>query len=153
MKFAILLGIAALSTTPPAFAGQVAGAPIKLFSCSLGGKVVSITARGSELTYHYGTPGKDEISIAGSAASGTVFWMTARYAGPESQLRFKNGDYSYIAFSMEGNASTGASAISGLTVMRGKETISDKYCSKFTGFSQSYDYSKLPEDTDEYSAM
>ena len=153
MKLGIAIGLATLLINVPASADQLAGSPVKIFSCSVGNKTVSVTAVGKQLIYHYGTPIKEEMSIIGGAGTGNTFWMTQRYAGIEHQLRFKNGQYSYIVYNMEGNGNTGVAGVSGLVVMQGTKTIADKSCSKYTEFSTSYNFDDLPEDTDAYSAM
>jgi hypothetical protein len=153
MKHAIILTIAALSLYQPASASQPSSKPLTLFTCSVGNKTVSVTAVGGQLTYHYGTHVKEEMSITGTAKSGNIFWLTQRYAGMEYQMRFKNGDFSYIVYNSEGNGNVGAAATSGLVVMKGTKTIADKSCTRYSEFSASYDFDTLPEDTDAYSAM
>jgi len=135
----------------PAFAQPAAPQPV--FACSLGKKSVSVTAEGVRLTYIFGTAAKTEMSIVGSAALKNVWYREARYAGMEHQLRFANGDYSYIVYNMEGNGRSGASASSGLVVMKGKETVADMPCAHYAEFGTGFDLRALPEDTDDYSAM
>lgn len=130
-----------------------AGMPKPIFSCAIGAKRVSVNAVGSKLVYHYGTQHKEEMSIIGDRQSGTVFWLTQRMAGVEYQLCFKNSAYSYIVYSVEGNAMSGARPAAGLIVMEGTRTISDKRCAKYTEFQPNFDFSSLQEDTSEYSAM
>jgi hypothetical protein len=137
----------------PAFAQGRAGAPQKVFACSLGKKAVSVTAVGSILTYRFGTPAKAEMTIVGSAALGNIFYRTDRYASTEYQLRFTNGPYSYIVYSMGPNASTGTMPVSGLVVMKGKRRIADMACVRQAGFSTAFDLDALPEDDEAYSAM
>jgi hypothetical protein len=79
--------------------------------------------------------------------------MTQRFAGMEYQLRFKNGEYSYILYNSEGNGRVGAAATSGLVIMRGTKQISDRPCSRYTEFAVSVDSLGVLEDTDAYSAM
>ncbi len=110
--------------------------------------------RGDEgLTYHYGTGGKDEMSIVGSPALGNVFQMTQRFAGMEYQLRFKNGDYSYIVFTSEGNGRVGAAATSGLVILQGTRQIANRPCGRYTEFAVPLDSLGIPEDTEAYSAL
>jgi hypothetical protein len=153
MKHSIILTIVALSMYQPASASQPSSKPLILFTCSVGNKTVSVTTVGDQLTYHYGTQAKEEMSITGTAKSGNIFWLTQRFAGIENQMRFKSGDFSYIVYDSEGNGNVGAAATSGLVVMKGTKTIADKSCAKYTEFSASYDFNTLPEDTDAYSAM
>jgi hypothetical protein len=148
---ALLIASALCCTIPPALAQPTA--PQRVFACALGKKSVSVTAEGDRLTYTFGTAAKTEMSIVGSAALKNVWYREARYAGMEHQLRFVNGDYSYIVYNMEGNGRSGASASSGLVVMKGKETVADMPCAHYAEFGLSFDLRALPEDTDDYSAM
>lgn len=136
-----------------ASAAPVAAAPARVFSCAIGGKTVAVTMAGDRLTYGYGTPAKPEMTISGDPNSGNIFWLTQRFAGIERQLRFQRGEYSYIVYSVAGNAAAGAAAISGLVVMQGLKTISDKSCAKHAAFSTAYDWEALPSDTEDYSIM
>jgi hypothetical protein len=71
----------------------------------------------------------------------------------EYQLRFRNGDYSYIVYDNEGNNRVGAAATSGLVIMKGTKQISYRSCARFTEFTVPLDSLGIPEDTDAYSAM
>jgi hypothetical protein len=124
-----------------------------VFACSVGKKAVSVTQDGGRFTYTFGAPGRADISIVGSAAQKNVFYREDRYAGMEHQLRFSNGEYSYIVYNMEGNDRTGAAASSGLVVMKGTKTIADLPCARYTEFGVGFDYNTLPADTEAYSAM
>src|ERR1700742_4540721 len=130
MRSIVVMALAALVSLAPAFASSAEAASTTLFSCSTGKKKVSGTLADGKLVYHYGSGAKDDLSIIGAPASGNVFQMSQRYAGMEYQLRFTNGDFSYIVYSMEGNASTDAHAISGLTVMQGAKVVSDQPCKR-----------------------
>jgi hypothetical protein len=142
--FRVVIGVASL--THPTQAASV-------FACSVGKKAVSVTEEGGRFTYMFGAPGKPDISIVGSAAQKNLFYREDRYAGMEHQLRFINGEYSYIVYNMEGNDRTGAAAISGLTVMKGTQTIADMPCKRYAEFGVGFDYSTLPADTEAYSAL
>lgn len=149
----LLLAALALVPMSNLRAAQAAGTPRDVFHCSVGQKSVAVTAVGNRLTYHYGTPQKEELSIIGDPGAGNVFWMSQRMAGMEYQLRFKNGPYSYIIYSAEGNARSGASSVSGLVIMKGSKQIGDESCSRFAEFDQAFDFGGLPQDTDQFSAM
>jgi hypothetical protein len=101
------------------------GAPVTLFKCAVGKKIVSVTRSGDRIMYHYGAAQADEITIIGTATSGNIFQMAQRYAGMEYQLRFTKGDFSYTVYASEGNPQVGAHAISGLIVAKGTQQISD----------------------------
>ncbi|WP_370677281.1 hypothetical protein [Pleomorphomonas sp. PLEO] len=124
-----------------------------IFTCSIGKKTASVTLADGRLTYHYGTATHDELSIVGIPASGNVFQMTQRFAGMEYQLRFTNSDHSYIVYTSEGSGRVGATATSGLVVLRGTERISDRACERYTEFSIPLDDLGIPQDTEGYSAM
>ncbi|OYV39899.1 MAG: hypothetical protein B7Z81_02740 [Acidocella sp. 20-61-6] len=145
-----LVLLLAFGAMPIAHAGS---APTTIFSCAIGHKTVSVTSVGGQLTYHYGTARKDELTITGIPSSGNIFEMSQRFAGMEYQLRFKNGTYSYIVYDSEGNSHSGASATSGLVVMQGTKTIVDRSCTKFSEFSVSIEDFGIPEDMEAYSAM
>ena len=143
------LALAIISLSQTAWAESAAKI---LFTCAIGAKTVSVTAAGKSLTYHYGTAQKDEITIVGSVAAKNVFEMSQRYAGMEYQLRFTNAGVSYIVYSAEGNPQMGATAISGLMVLRGTKTVADKSCARWSEVTLPDDLT-LPQDTAAYSAM
>jgi hypothetical protein len=153
MKAMIVPGLVALIALGPASTVHAEGSSTTVFTCSIGKKTVSVTRADGRLTYHYGTKNKDEMSIVGIPASGNVFQMAQRYAGMEYQLRFRNGDYSYIVYDNEGNNRVGAAATSGLVIMKGTKQISYRSCARFTEFTVPLDSLGIPEDTDAYSAM
>src|ERR1035437_2848517 len=153
MKAMIVPGLVALMALGPASTVHAEGISTTGFTCSIGKKMVSVTRADGRLTYHYGTGNKDEMSIVGIPSSGNVFQMTQRFAGMEYQLRFRNGEYSYIVYDSEGNGRVGAAATSGLVIMQGTKQISDRSCSRFAEFAVSLDSLGIPEDTDAYSAM
>lgn len=146
-------GLVVLIALGPASTVQAEGNSATLFTCSIGKKTVSVTNADGRLTYHYGTGSNDEMSIVGIPASGNVFQMAQRFAGMEYQLRFRNGDYSYIVYNSEGSGRVGASASSGLMIMQGTKQISDRPYARYTEFAVSLDSLGIPEDTDAYSAM
>ena len=114
---------------------------------------MSVTRADGRLTYHYGTGIDDEMSIVGIPASGNVFQMAQRFAGMEYQLRFRNGEYSYIVYDSEGSSRVGAAATSGLVIMQGTKQISERSCARFTEFAVPLDSLGIPEDIDAYSAL
>jgi hypothetical protein len=133
--------------------GASADAAVPLFTCRIGDHTVSVTDTGGQIAYHYGTAGKIEMSIVGTAQSGTVLQLEQRFAGMEYQLRFKNGAYSYIVYSSEGNGRSGAAASSGLVVMQGAKRLSDKSCSPYADLTLPPPAEGIPQDSDAYSAM
>ncbi|HEY5412836.1 MAG TPA: hypothetical protein VIJ94_19120 [Caulobacteraceae bacterium] len=153
MKSMIVPGLVALIALGPASTVHAEGSSTTIFACSIGKKTVSVTRADGRLTYHYGIGIKDEMSIVGIPTSGNVLQMTQRFAGMEYQLRFRNGEYSYIVYDSEGNSRVGATASSGLVIMQGTKQISDRSCGRFTEFAVSVDSLGIPEDTDAYSAM
>ena len=149
----VLLTAAAAGCIPPPGGARSAERPRRVFACSLGRKSVSVTSLGHRLTYTFGTPGHTEISITGSAGQGNVLHYGARYAGLEDQVRFVSGQYSYVAYSMEGNSSTDSSPVSGLIVLKGDKVAADMPCTRYAEFSGDFDLDWLPADTEQYSAM
>ena len=153
MKAMIISGLVALIVLGPGSIVHAESNSTTVFTCSIGNKTVSVTHADGRLTYHYGTGDNDEMSIVGIPALGNVFQMTQRFAGMEYQLRFKNGEYSYIVYDSEGSGRMGAAASSGLVIMQGTKQISERPCARFTEFAVSLDSLGIPEDTDVYSAM
>lgn len=153
IALSFVLGLTALIPLGLGRTASAEAAPAKAFACAIGKKTVSVTSEGGQLTYHYGVADKDENSIVGIPTSGNIFQMTQRFAGMEYQLRFRSGEFSYIVYSSEGNGRTGASATSGLVIMRGAKRISDRPCSKFAELTMPAGGLAIPEDTDIYSAL
>ena len=153
MNSMIVPGLVALIALGSASTVRADVGSTTVFTCSIGKKTVSVMQADGRLTYHYGTGINDEMSIVGIPSSGNVFQMTQRFAGMEYQLRFRNGEYSYIVYDSEGNGRVGAAATSGLVIMQGTKQISDRSCSRFAEFAVSLDSLGIPEDTDAYSAM
>ena len=134
--------------------GQAPAKPSPEFTCSIGSKRVSVTKSGNRFVYRFGTAAGNEISIEGVPAEGNVLRLSQSFDGEENQIRFKQGEFSYIVFSTSGNPSVGARAIAGLVVKRGTSVISDKTCSQFTDrIFADEDYWALPEDDAAFSAM
>jgi hypothetical protein len=150
MNIARLVALMVLGSVSQPHA-QDTSAPV--FTCALGKKTVAVTQAGGQLTYHYGVNGKDEMAIVGVPSAGNVFQMSQRFAGMEYQLRFTNGDYSYIVYESEGSSRVGAASTSGLVIMQGTKRISDRSCSRFAEFAAPVDSFGIPEDTGVYSAL
>lgn len=125
-----------------------------VFACSLGAKQVSVTASGNQLLYRFGTSGRTELAITGSVARNNLFFRSARFAGIENQLRFTNGRFSYVVFSLAGNPGAGARGVSGLTVFDGQRTVSELTCKRWTELHASvFETWNLPEDGEDWSAI
>ncbi len=148
-----ILSITAVALTSSA-AAQRPGRPETVFSCTLrGGKTVTIMARGDRLTYRYGTSRRAELTLTGSPESGNVLLLQQRFAGPQRQLRFVNGEYSYIVHYMGADPRV-ANSFAGLTVMRGTHQISDRLCTRYREFEAGWDLiHRLPEDSESWSVM
>jgi hypothetical protein len=141
---ASVLAMATLAASPAS--SQLAGTPKTVFSCDVGKKKVWITATGSVLTYHFGTPQKEELNIVASPTSGNVKAFSAH---GKSHARFINGEYSYKVWSswsnpsrIEGQEETAA----GLTVYRGRKPISELSCARYADVNVVF--SDLPDDDD-----
>ena len=139
--------MAAAATAQPASASH------NVFACALGGKSVSVTAAGNQLTYSFGTREHTELRIVASASRGNVFFFSGYYAGLEQQLRFVAGPYSYTVYSAGGNAKTGSHPIAGLVVTKDGKQVADLPCSTYAELDGSFNYGSLPQDTEDHSAM
>lgn len=156
MKRLVILSTAAIAAALPSVASAQSGDGLRtVFECTLrNGRTVRVTSQGSSLFYHYGRGNRAELSLRGSPRSGNIYFMRQRYAGPQMQLRFTNGGYSYIVHNMEGNARVDARGVSGLVVMRGQRRIADHSCRRYSEFRASFDLlDSLPQDSEAYSAM
>ena len=143
----------AVDDPSPAFAN-----PVTIFDCHLpAGKWVTVTQDGDRFTYRHGTAHGTDLTITGDAHSGNVFYWSGRYTNIEQQLRFTQGDYSYIVFSLGANPNLGADGDSGIEVFKGTRIISDTKgnidtCSPWADLKIWMD-NDLPEDDDSWAAM
>lgn len=124
-----------------------------LFECQVDGKPVHVAAAGDRLTFRHGSADAPDAAVTGTVADGNVFYLSQRFAGMQYQLRFTDGETSYLVYSLEGNPNAGAQASSGLVVMRGTEQVSEASCDTHTEFSAEFDYSALPQDDETFSAI
>lgn len=101
-----------------------------LFSCPIGGKLVSVCGRaGGGATYRYGRPGRVEMR-----ATDLRFAQRGYSGGGEQQIWFANSGYRYViydrvvrtAFGADGKHDPQASA--GLMVQHGGRTVSNRGC-------------------------
>jgi hypothetical protein len=152
MRLIVASALVALALFSGARMAAADASTATIFACSIGAKKVWVTMAGGRFVYHFGTPAKEEMTIVGVPAAGNVFQMAQRFAGPEYQLRFVNGEFSYIVYSAEGN-NAGAASVSGLVVMRGDKRISDSACSHFAELAMPDGALGAPQDKDDYSAM
>ncbi|RYY07217.1 MAG: hypothetical protein EON55_21900, partial [Alphaproteobacteria bacterium] len=141
MKF-VAASATALSiiATAGALRAEPGTASHRVFACALGAKSVSVTASGNQLVYSFGTAAHTELRVVASASRKNVFFRTDRYAGPQQQLRFVNGAYSYIVYSMAGNAETEAQSVSGLVVTKDGKKVADMPCSTYSELGGGFDY-------------
>lgn len=145
-----LILMAGLLPTPSAvFAESAAGRPKPVFSCSVGTKMVEVMSVGGNLLYKFGPPLKPDMVVVGIPRSGNVLQHTEHYphAGT-TQLRFKNGPYSYVIYSyfLTGRESEEKS---GLLVFKGMTKLASMRCKPTTDFDTSFDLDQLPEDPDD----
>ena len=129
----------------------------RVFACSFGAKQVLVTGSDANLAYRFGTKISDEIKLVGSPERENVHYLIDRFAHSyNQQLRFKNGAFSYVLFNRWSSADyqgKGAENTSGLVVLRGKREIARMKCVSGEGFSESFDLSKLPTDSEDYSVF
>ena len=140
-----LAGTGAAGPTPepigpaaqPEAAVQRAAGEHTIFSCRLPrGKIVTVTRDGGRFLYHYGTAGRPELTIEGTAANGRIFKQAAVHGGSyDIQLRFVSGEYSYIVHSFPRNDIVDNVPRSGLIVFRGGTRIMDRNCEPWADIS------------------
>ena len=136
-----MLMLAALLLAPPA--------TDTILSCSTGAKRIEVTSDGTNLTYRFGRPGKPEITLTGSAASGTVFYHRELYARGEDQtLRFVSGEYHYVVFASWSAPSGGGAEYSraGVVVMQGEREIARAICKPDGDMREWPIFETLPKD-------
>ncbi len=149
-KLIIALACAATSISSAGVALAAGGTPKPVFSCQIGTKTVRIEAVNDKLIYHYGVGDRDEMMIIGDMHSGNPKYSYSPHLDfSQTQVRFKNGQYSYIVY-VDDAKDTEMNAAAGLMVLKGKTKISDKDCTTPATFG--VDLSGLPLDDDEYSA-
>jgi hypothetical protein len=149
-----LLAAVGLSVSLFASGARAEGKSELLFSCAIGAKQVSVAKTDKGFVYRFGTAAHSEVTLVGDPASGNIFQLRQRFTGPETQVRFTKGEFSYIVLSAEGNSDVGANSIAGVTVMRGLKSISFLTCARFTEF-KNFDqaFAGVPEDIEAYSGM
>lgn len=139
---------AASAVEPKAAVRKAAGEHI-VFSCRLsGGKSVTVTQDGGRFLYRYGTAGKTELTIAGTARNGRIFQRASSHGGVTvSELRFVSGPYSYIVHSFPRSDIVDNDPSSGLMVFRGGKMIMDRSCSPWAAIAfRDFEYpSELPD--------
>jgi hypothetical protein len=113
-------------------AAQAAEAPQRIFQCSFGARQVEVVRDGATLIYRFGRPGRQELVISGSAASGNVHYHRTLYPHGEDQtLRFQSGAHSYVifnAFQTPDYREEGARDDSGLLVLRNGRRVARMNC-------------------------
>lgn len=98
MIFAFLTALASPQPTPP------------IFTCDLGKKDVTIREAAGQLHYRFGTRSRAELELRATPESSSVFYHRTLYSrGEDQSLRFTNGKYSYVVYSMW-RAPSGSSA-------------------------------------------
>ncbi len=122
-------------TRPPAansrhicFAGEE-----PIYSCRMGRRIVSLCGANGTLTYHYGNRERNELTIAAGAERENIHYgiVVGQGGGRQEHFRFTNGDTQYIVYRGTNGrlADRPGRSYSGLTVMRGSRTISNRQCS------------------------
>jgi hypothetical protein len=126
-----------------------------MFECRLtNGKNVRVSSQGNRLTYRYGTARRAELTLSGTATSGNVFHFAERYYSMMHQLRFQNGRYSYIVYSLPGSERADARGAFGVTVLRDGARIGGSSCRRETEFQAGFNFfESLPQDDERYNAM
>ena len=117
-----------------------APAPRTVFACQAGGKRITVTQRGDQLTYSFGPPGRPDISLAGDPQGGVFYHRTMYNRGEDQTLRFVRGQWSYIVFN-RWQAPQQLSAeriepeynVSGVLVMKSDQLVRRIDCNKGSG--------------------
>lgn len=101
MRAGPTLLLTALLGSAAANAHGAAPAAVNL-TCKTGSRAVHVESEGGDLVYRYGMPGKPpELVLRGNAANGVVrFRHESGMRSEYQQLRFVNGDYSYVLASL-----------------------------------------------------
>lgn len=125
------------SAAEPQATGQQAAGEHTVFSCQLsGGKIATVTQDGGQFLYRYGSAGRAELTIEGTAANGRLFKQAALHGGTyDVQLRFVSGAYSYIVHSFPRSDIVDNVPRSGLMVFRDGRKIMDRNCSPWAAVS------------------
>ncbi len=127
----------AASAAEPNGAVRQAAGKHAVFSCQLsGGKTATVTQDGGRFLYRYGTAGRPELTIEGTAKNGRIFQKAAYHGGVTvNELRFVSGAYSYIVHSFPRSDIVDNEPNSGLKVFRGGKMIMDRSCSPWAAIS------------------
>jgi hypothetical protein len=89
MIFTFLAAVTSQQPAPP------------IFTCNLGKKYVEVREADGELHYRFGTRSRTELELRAAAASNSVFYHRTLYnRGEDQSLRFTNGKYDYVVYSM-----------------------------------------------------
>ena len=123
--------VLALVGRPAAAPSLCLAAETNLFSCPMGGKLVSVCggAAGRGATYRFGRPGRVELQ------SGALTRAVRGFAGGgETQMSFTRNGVRYVIYQGTYRTSFGASGQhdaqdrAGLVVQRGGRTVMDRRC-------------------------
>jgi hypothetical protein len=72
-----------------------------IFICNLGKKHVEVREDSGELHYRFGTRSRPELELRAAPESNSVFYHRTLYnRGEDQSLRFTNGKYDYVIYSM-----------------------------------------------------
>ena len=101
MRARLVLLLTALLGSAAADAHGAAPDTVNL-TCKTGSRAVHVTSEGTDLVYRYGVPGKPpELVLRGNAVNGLArFRHGGGMRSEYQQLRFVNGDYSYVLASL-----------------------------------------------------
>ena len=144
-KWAIGVALAAALLTGRAWSHPT-GQPNFGFECRLGAKSVRITSEGDELVYNYGAGRHPELILRGSAKRNNLF---ARHEmgrrSDAQQLRFVNGDYSYLLSSLFVAGAGGDDWVK-FYVLRDDKVLSSQVCRGAASFEDFDQLDQLPRD-------
>ena len=145
----MLAGLSALILLSEA--APVATAPGRgVFACELGGKRLWLTAEGEDLTYHYGAPDREELTIVGRPGAGNLHYRLrdetidgGRFIA--ASIRFTNRGYEYIVnYDIQSRPPFPRTAH--ILVLKGDNTLKVESCLAFSVERSAYDFSQVPSE-------
>jgi len=112
-----------------------------------------VTAQGDSFTDRYGSSRQAEQILRATPQSGTAYYKQERRWEIPTQIRFINGEYSYIVHEIPTHRSGDPHGSSGAIVMRGNRVIADHSCRRLKEFRNWGLINRLPEDEDKWARM
>ena len=146
------------SLTALLWATQAAPAPAtsgrEVFACEVGAKRLWLTAQGGDLTYHYGQPGREELTIVSRPGAGNLHYRLrdetidgGRFIA--ASIRFTNRGYEYIVnYDIQSRPPFPRTAH--FLILKGDRTLKVDMCSTFSVDRSTYDFSQVPSEVPKF---